>query len=83
MKNLSGFDLADEFQTAFCKHFCADECKANEKNDVCYCVEAGLIAAEEVRKLLLLAQGGKEAGAAPPPRLSPPLIGSHLRLVKG
>jgi hypothetical protein len=83
MKNLSGFDLADEFQTAFCKHFCANECRANEQNDVCYCVEAGLIAAEEVRKLLLLAQGGKDAGAAAPPRLPLPLFRSHLRLVKG
>lgn len=66
--------LVDELQTAFCRHFCADHCKANEQNDVCFCTEAGLIAGE-VLCSLRSQRGG--AAAAPPPFPSTP------RLVKG
>lgn len=66
--------LADDMQTAFCRHFCADHCKANEQNDVCFCVEAGLIAAEVICSLR--SQTGE--AAAPPP-----LFPSSPRLVKG
>lgn len=64
-------DLTDELQTAFCQHFCQNSCKANEQNDVCFCTEAGIIAAEKVQGLL--AQAGRQgAGAAAPPRFPCP-----------
>lgn len=65
--------LVDDLQTAFCRHFCANECKANEHNDTCFCTEAGLIAGEVICSLR--SQG--VAAAPPPPFPSTP------RLVKG
>lgn len=60
--------LQDTLASAFCQHFCTNHCRANESNDQCWCTEAAIVAAEEVRRL------------APPP-CPRPIIRGHLRLV--
>ena len=37
--------LVDELATAYCNHFCANECRANSDNDCCFCMEAAIVGA--------------------------------------
>lgn len=44
--------IKDELGTAFCRHFCQDQCRGNEHNDTCWCEEASIAGAEAIEKLV-------------------------------
>lgn len=37
-------ELEDSIASAFCEHFCSNECMASEQKDFCFCVEGAMIA---------------------------------------
>lgn len=42
--------LKDDIATALCREWCSDHCQANEQNDICYCTEGAILAAEIAQK---------------------------------